>query len=103
LRQAQSLTRIQDVTWLDPVSYAVLGQVRKGDAMRAWLATIGAGVDGTRSGAARLSPVPGAVTITTVGGPRGIIIVTSDNRVLARAGSNWPLIQRASDVLVPGG
>ena len=103
LRQAQSLTRIQDVTWLDPVSYAVLGQVRKGDAMRAWLATIGAGVDGTRSGAARLSPVPGAVTITTVGGPRGLIIVTSDNRVLARAGSNWPLIERGSDVLVPGG
>ncbi|CAN7286804.1 LpqB family beta-propeller domain-containing protein [Terrabacter sp. LjRoot27] len=103
LRQAQSLTRIQDVTWLDPIGYAVLGQVRKGDAMRAWLATIGAGVDGTRSGAARLSAVPGAVTITTVGGPRGLIIVTSDNRVLARAGSNWPLIERGSDVLVPGG
>ena len=103
LRQAQSLTRIQDVTWLDPASYAVLGQVRSGDAMRAWLATIGAGVDGIRSGAARLSAVPGAVTITTVGGPRGLIIVTSDNRVLARAGSNWPLIERGSDVLVPGG
>jgi hypothetical protein len=43
------------------------------------------------------------VTITTVGGPRGILIVTSDNRVLARAGSNWPLIERGSDVLVPGG
>ena len=103
LRQAQSLTRIQDVTWLDPVGYAVLGQERKGDPMRAWLATIGAGVDGTRTGAARLGAVPGAVTITTVGGPRGIIIVTSDNRVLARAGSNWPLIERGSDVLVPGG
>lgn len=103
LRQAQSLARIQDVTWLDPVGYAVLGQERKGDPMRAWLATIGAGVDGTRTGAARLGAVPGAVTITTVGGPRGIIIVTSDNRVLARAGSNWPLIERGSDVLVPGG
>jgi len=103
LRQAQSLNRIQDVTWLDPVGYAVLGQERKGDPMRAWLATIGAGVDGTRTGAARLGAVPGAVTITTVGGPRGIIIVTSDNRVLARAGSNWPLIERGSDVLVPGG
>ncbi len=103
LRQAQSLTRIQDVTWLDPTNYAVLGQVRRGDAMRAWLATVGAGVDGTRSGAPRLNAVPGAVTITTVGGPRGIIIVTSDNRVLARAGSNWPLIERGSDVLVPGG
>ena len=103
LRQAQSLTRIQDVTWLDPASYAVLGQVRANDAMRPWLASIGAGVDGTRPGIGQLSAVPGGVTITTVGGPRGILIVTSDDRVLARAGSNWPLIERGSDVLVPGG
>jgi hypothetical protein len=43
------------------------------------------------------------VTITSVGGPRGLLIVTSDNRVLARAGSNWPPIEQGSDVLVPGG
>ena len=103
LRQGQSLTRIQDVTWLDPASYALLGQVRAGDPMRPWLATVGAGVDGTRRGAGRLNPVPGAVSITSVGGPRGILIVTSDDRVLARAGSNWPPIERGSDVLVPGG
>lgn len=103
LRQAQSLTRIQDVTWLDPTSYALLGQVKSGDPMRPWLATIGSGVDGTRREVGRLNAVPGAVTITSVGGPRGIIIVTSDNRVLARAGSNWPPIEQGSDVLVPGG
>lgn len=103
LAQAQSLTRIQDVTWLDPATYAVLGQVGEKDAMRPWLASIGAGVDGTRPGIGRLNAVPGAVRITTVGGPRGILIVTSDKRVLARAGTNWPLIERGSDVLVPGG
>jgi hypothetical protein len=103
LQQAQSLTRIQDVTWLDPTNYAVLGQVGASDPMRPWLATIGAGVDGTREGIGRLNAVPGAVTIMTVGGPRGILIVTSDKRVLARAGSNWPLLERGSDVLVPGG
>jgi hypothetical protein len=103
LRQAQSLTRIQDVTWLDPTSYALLGQVRSGDPMRPWLATIGAGVDGTRSQAGRLNAVPGAVSITSVGGPREILIVRSDARILARAGSNWPPIARGSDVLVPGG
>lgn len=102
LQQAQSLTRIQDVTWLDPATYAVLGQVGADDAMRPWLASIGAGVDGTRPGIGRLNAVPGAVSITTVGGPRGILIVTSDKRVLARAGTNWPLIERGSDVLVPG-
>jgi predicted small secreted protein len=103
LRQAQSLSRIQDVTWLDWVNYAVLGQVGARDPMRPWLGTIGAGVDGTHQDVGRLSAVPGAVTITTVGGPRGLIIVTSDNRVLARAGSTWRQIERGSDVLVPGG
>ncbi|GAB3877202.1 GerMN domain-containing protein [Terrabacter terrigena] len=103
LRQAQSLTRIQDVTWLDPTSYALLGQVRTNDPMRPWLATIGAGVDGTRRETGRLNAVPGAVAITSVGGPRGLLIVTSDDRVLARAGSNWPPIEEGSDVLVPGG
>ncbi len=77
--------------------------MRASDAVRPWLATLGAGVDGTRPGIGRLNAVPGAVTITTVGGPRGILIVTSDHRVLARAGSNWPQIERGSDVLVPGG
>lgn len=103
LQQAQSLTRIQAVTWLDATNYAVLGQVGASDPMRPWLATIGAGVDGTREGIGRLNAVPGAVGIVTVGGPRGILILTSDNRVLARAGSNWPLLERGSDVLVPGG
>ncbi|NUR14922.1 MAG: hypothetical protein HOQ13_01220 [Dermatophilaceae bacterium] len=103
LRQAQSLTRIQDATWLDPTSYALLGQVRGSDPMRPWLATIGAGVDGVRRETGRLGAVPGAVTITSVGGPRGLLIITSDDRVLARAGSNWPPIEQGSDVLVPGG
>jgi hypothetical protein len=102
LQQAQSLTRIQAVTWLDAFSFALLGQVRSGDAMRPWLATVGAGVDGTRPGVGRLGAVPGAVAITTVGGPRGLLLVTNDGRVLARAGSNWPLIERGSDLLVPG-
>ena len=103
LRQAQSLTRLQAVTWLDAFSYAVLGQIGATDPMRPWLATIGAGVDGTRPGLGRLSAVPGAVAITTVGGPRGLLLITSDHRVLARAGSTWPLIEHGSDVLVPGG
>lgn len=103
LQQAQSLTRIEAVTWLDAFSFALLGKVRAGDAMRPWLATVGAGVDGTRPGDGRLGAVPGAVAITTVGGPRGLLLLTSDNRVLARAGSTWPQIERGSDVLVPGG
>ena len=40
-------------------NYAVLGQVGANDAVRPWLATLGAGVDGTSPGIGRLNAVPG--------------------------------------------
>jgi hypothetical protein len=102
LREAQSLSSIQDVTWMDAMRYAVLGQPAAGQPVRPWLGTLGAGIDAMRDGGP-LAPVPGATSITTVGGPRGLIIITSDNRVFARTGSIWRQIQTGSDVLVPGG
>jgi hypothetical protein len=50
----------------------------------------------------RTAPVPGATTITTVGGPRGIVITSADGWAWARAGSAWRQVVRATDVLVPG-
>ncbi len=102
-RQAQSLTQLQDVTWLGPASYAVLGTAGPAGRLRPWTGTIGAGVDGRRQQAAALGVVAGAVRITTVGGPRGLAIVTSDDHVWVRAGSTWRRIESGSDVLVPGG
>ncbi len=102
LREAPALANIQDVTWIDSTTYAVLGQPSASDPMRPWLGTLGAGVDGIREGG-RLAAVPGATRIMTVGGPRGLLIVTSDNRVLARTGSTWQKIKSGTDVLVPGG
>ena len=101
MREAQSLSFVQDVTWIDSMTYAVLGQPATREPMRPWLGTIGGGLDGVRHGG-QLTPVPGATTITTVGGPRGLIVVTSDSRVLARTGSTWRQIATGTDVLVPG-
>ncbi|WP_076258291.1 GerMN domain-containing protein [Intrasporangium flavum] len=102
-REAQSLTQLQDVTWLGPASYAVLGAEGVKGRIRPWTGTLGAGIDGRRHSAAALGEVAGAVRITTVGGPRGLVIVTSDDRVWVRAGSTWRRIENGSDVLVPGG
>ena len=102
LREAPALANIQDVTWIDSTTYAVLGQPSASDPMRPWLGTLGAGLDGVREGG-QLAAVPGATTITTVGGPRGLLVVTSDNRVLARTGSTWQQIRTGTDILVPGG
>ncbi|WP_347350257.1 LpqB family beta-propeller domain-containing protein [Intrasporangium sp.] len=108
LRQAEPLTLLRDVVWLDSDSYAVLGRVDSKDPVRPWTGSIGGGLDGIRRHGrsqpqdSRLAPVPDAASITTVGGTRGIMIVTGDGKVLARAGRTWPVVATGTDVLVPG-
>ncbi len=109
LRQAQPLRVMTDVVWLDTTrsTYAVLGQLTEAEPPRPWVGTIGLGLEGIRSHgrsaaeSARTAPVPGAVSLTTVGGPRGIIVTTADDWAWARAGSAWRQVARATDVLVP--
>ena len=109
LRQAQALALLTDVVWLDTTrsTYAVLGQLRAGDPEQPWVGTVGMGLEGIRSHgrstakSAQAAAVPGAVSITTVGGPRGIVITTADGWVWARAGSAWRQAVRGTDVLVP--
>jgi hypothetical protein len=109
LRQAQPLKVMSDVVWLDTPrsTYAVLGQLTEAGPPRPWVGTVGLGLEGIRSHgrsaaeSARTAPVPGAVSLTTVGGPRGIIVTTADGWAWARAGSAWRQVARATDVLVP--
>lgn len=108
LRQANTLTLIKDLTWLETDSYAVLGRISADESVRPWIGRIGAGLDGVRrrgsesAQEARLSPVPGGERITSVGGPRGIIVITDDERVLARVAATWRQIATGTDLLVPG-
>lgn len=108
LRQAQPLTLIRDVLWLSDASYAVLGRIAPTEAVRPWVGTIGGGLDGVRRHGSsdpkdlRLAPVANGVSMTTVGGPRGLVVITLDGRVRARAGATWREIERGTDLLVPG-
>ena len=110
VRQAQPLSGLSDVVWLDTTrsTYAVLGRLKGEQATRPWVGTVGLGLDGMRSHgrstaqSGRTASVPGAVAITTVGGPRGIVVTTADGWAWARAGSAWRQVVRATDVLVPG-
>jgi hypothetical protein len=110
LRQAQPLSSLTDVVWLDTTrsTYAVLGRLGAGEPVRPWVGTIGMGLEGIRSHgrstaeSSRTAPVPDATAITTVGGPRGIVITSGDGWAWSRAGSAWRQIVRATDVLVPG-
>ncbi|MCU1536442.1 MAG: Lipoprotein LpqB, GerMN domain [Humibacillus sp.] len=110
LRQAQPLTDVSDVVWLDTTrsTYAVLGRLGVTGVLRPWVGTIGLGLDGIRShgrssaAAQRAAPLPGAIALTTVGGPRGLIVTTADGWVHSRAGSVWRQVVKGTDVLVPG-
>lgn len=107
-RQAGPLSLIRDVTWLASDSFAVLGRTTATDPVRPWVGRIGSGLDGVRRrGAvapeeARLNPVKDARWITSMGGPRGIIVITDEGQVLARAGSTWREVATGTDLLIPG-
>lgn len=107
-RQAEPLTLMRDVVWLDDESFAVLGRIGQDDPVRPWIGSVGAGLDGIRRQGTNnpqdtlLAPVQGAVSLTTVGGSRGIMIVTDTHEVHARAGRTWPVIAEGTDILVPG-
>ena len=102
------MTLIRDVTWLESDSFAVLGRIVATESVRPWIGRIGAGLDGVRCrGAAspddaRLEPVKDARWIASIGGPRGIVVITDEHQVLARAGSTWREIAKGTDLLVPG-
>ncbi|WP_353511163.1 LpqB family beta-propeller domain-containing protein [Intrasporangium sp.] len=110
LRQAQPLRQMRDVVWLGSESFAVLGRLTDRGDVIPWIGHVGGGLDGLRlrigqsdPSKERLDKVPGgARTITTAGSQRGLICLTDDNRVMAKAGLSWRQIAEGTDLLLPG-
>jgi len=48
-----------------------------------------------------VSDVPGAQSVTTVNGERGLVVTTDKGVVLLRAGSSWLDVAEGSDFAVP--
>jgi hypothetical protein len=64
--------------------------------VRVWTAGVGG-----RLQAAEAADVPGARSITTTNGERGLVVTTDDHRVLLRAGSSWIEVAEGTDFAVP--
>jgi hypothetical protein len=94
---APALTLVRDLVWLDQTRVAVLGRINSTSPVRVWIAEVGG-----RMVAAELSDVPGAQSITTINGERGLVATTDDRRILLRAGSSWLAVAEGSDFAVPG-
>jgi hypothetical protein len=96
MRVATTLTLARDLVWVDATTLAVLGRITRDSPVRAWMADVGG-----RLRAAELSDAPGALSITTINGERGLVVTTDDRRVLLRAGSSWLEVAEGTDFAVP--
>jgi hypothetical protein len=94
LRVAAVLTTARDLVWADEVTLAVLGAAGPREAVRPWRVQVGG-----RTTA--LAQAPGAVAITTVNGLRGLVVTTTGNQVLLRAGSSWLPLRAGTDFAAP--
>lgn len=105
-RQGEPLTRFVDVTWLDSMSLVVLAQDKQEDPLRPFKVDLGQGVGLRRVGQLDLDQtlikeVPGATSITSRGGVRGLVVMT-DNGILLRAGNAWAAQPAVSEIVIGG-
>lgn len=105
-RQGEPLTRFSDLTWLDSMTLAVLAQDKEGDPVRPFQVDIGGGVGLRRVGQLTLDDslipvVPGARSITSRGGIRGLIVMT-DRAAEIRVGKVWDAVPDVSEVVIAG-
>jgi hypothetical protein len=94
LRLGWTLTSASSAVWVDDNTVAVLGRVGS-EATRPYLVDIGGRATG-------LQPVPGARTLTTTGGIRGLVVITDRGTVLTKAGNGWQPLGVGTDLVVPG-
>ena len=101
-RQADPLVTVRDVTWVDSDTLAVLGRTRTTDPMRPYLAPIGQGIGLRDPSGSLIAALPGAWSVTSVGGVRRLVVGTDDGLVHARAGNSWLTLHGVTEVVQPG-
>jgi len=106
-RQGEPLRRYLDVVWLDPMTMAVLGRVLDADPIRPFLVDVGQGVGLRRRGQldpaqTLIAPVKDAVSLTTTGGSRGLVVMTSTPAIMVRVGSAWVKLPTGTELVIAG-
>jgi hypothetical protein len=80
---------------VDESTLAVLGRKASSQVIRPWLVPLGGPISAGPE-------IPGAVSITTVNGERGLVVTTDKHVVRIRAGNRWQDIGDGTAFLVPG-
>jgi hypothetical protein len=95
LRVGWTLSAATDLAWVDDSTLAVVGRVSPKDAMGPQLVEIGGKIT-------PMPPVAGTRLVTNTGGLRGVVVLTDQGKILARAGNGWQVLQTGTDFLIPG-
>ncbi|MEO7060680.1 MAG: LpqB family beta-propeller domain-containing protein, partial [Lapillicoccus sp.] len=103
-RQGQPLLGFLDVTWVNPLTLAVLARDLPGDALRPFLVSIGKGVGLRRVGQLSreqllIPEVLNARSITSKGSESSLIVMTSTGAEL-RVGPTWSAVGEAREIIV---
>lgn len=96
LRVGWTLTSATDLAWVDDSTLAVVGRVSPRDVVGPQLVEVGGKVTA-------MPPVAGTRLVTNTGGLRGVVVLTDQGKILARAGKTWQVLQTGTDFLIPGG
>ena len=95
LRVGWTLTTATDLAWVDESTVAVVGRVSPQAAIGPQLVEIGGRVTA-------MPPVAGTRLVTNTSGLRGVVVLTNQGKVWARAGNGWQVLQNGTDFLIPG-
>jgi hypothetical protein len=96
LRVGGTLTLVRDVAWVDAVTLAILGRINALGRLRPYIVPLAGPMDDS------LDPVPGAVALSTTGGPRGLVVTTESGSIVVRAGRRWVELGKGLDLAVAG-
>jgi hypothetical protein len=95
LRVGWTLTSATDLAWVDDSTLAVVGRVSPNDVLGPQLVEIGGKIT-------PMPPVAGTRLVTNTGGIRGVVVLTDEGQIKARAGNSWQVLQSGTDFLIPG-
>lgn len=94
-RIGASLVEMIEAVWVGPTTLAVIGRQDKQAVLQPYLVHVGGQVE-------PMTERPGAVSITTTGDDKDVVLTSADRRVFQRSGGRWQELKPLTGVVTAG-
>lgn len=94
-RLAADLVEMTDAVWVGPSTLAVIGRRDKQTVHQPYLVHVGGQVEA-------MTERPGAISVTTTGDDKDVVLTTPSNRVFQRSGGRWQELKALTGVVTAG-